>query len=1558
MPPKYVKKDQISHILLRPDTYVGSIRLRKTTEFVYEEGQITKKNIEFSPAILRVFVEALSNALDNVVRSKEEKIPCTAIKVTINNTEISIWNDGAVVPIEIHEEEGCYNHSLIFGQLLTGSNYNDEEERIVSGRNGYGIKLCLRTGTLVPKYDGNIAKVEDIKIGDELIGDDGTRRKVTNICNGHGKMYRITQERGDPYEVNESHMLTLRMPDHKVIFWNTGKGGWSVLWLDKNNKKIRCKTIRTERPEITCPVCQTSLEGNLRRHHERIHKNIDYVPLPRKSPTTTPDDTAENRQGLEHLTAFVSEIPDDNVIDISVKDYMKLPKWYTKRLTGFRGECVKWTEKDVYLDPYMLGLWLGDGSKTGYNIAINAKDDPEILQYIKKWCSQNDAVLTQGVSNKFNWNFSCKSTPGKKYKSPLRKDLGLYDLVENKHIPTEYIVNSRKIRLSLLAGLVDSDGHVHNDGSRITITQGLCNERLGNDIAYLARTLGFMCTKSIKKTQWVHEGELRRGIAILLNISGNDLEDIPTLLPRKKCKSPIRRNVSNNGPISIQQVEDNNYVGIEVDNNHRFVLEDFTVTHNCNIFSSSFGVEGCDPVNGKILTQTWTNNMRKTNGPVIKNTKLKRGYTKVTWSLDFAQFGLTEYTQDILSLYTKYVVDAAMLSSVKVYLNDEIISSNSLASYAKLYKNQSEESVAIKTKNCNVVVTPSDGEFEAISFVNGVYTKYGGVHVDGWAEEIFRPLVTKLSKKDGPKLKITDIKKFFRLFVVSTVVRPEFDGQEKNKLEHGEVEIIVKPSVFTNIKKWSVMTSIEDMINFKDMKELKKVERKKTGRVKVEKLDDANNAGGKNSEKCVLILCEGDSAGAYVVTGIDEGLCGVSGRDWIGVYPLRGKPLNTRNSSPKQITGNKIICNLIQALDLKYDLDYTVDANYKKLRYGKIALATDADVDGIHIEGLVINFIHSLYPSLLERKEPFIYSMKTPIARVKIPRKNDLVFYDERRYHEYLEKQRQKNKKVNAKYFKGLGTISEELVPETFGKKMVQYYTDEETDKAVNKAFHKKKADDRKAWLSEFDQDNYISLDDQDAESVMNVSDFIDGELIKFSHNDCKRSLPHCIDGLKEVQRKILYAVYKRKLFHNQDTLKVAQLGGYVAEHTNYHHGENSIFETIINLAASYVGHNNIPLLYRDGMFGTRLQGGKDAASPRYTFTKMDVLTELIYRPEDNALLDYVIDDGDSVEPYFYVPIIPMILVNGCSGIGTGWSCNIPCYNPLDIIKNVRTWLKNDGEVIFHDEEEDVEICILDELTPWYRGFIGEIEKQTKHKYITRGVIENGPRSTKRVTELPIGMWTQSFKDKCDDLRMDKSLKDYNQYSTNKSVDFLLTEGTMECDIETLKLHSYLHTSNMMMFNTKEQIKKFESPEQILDEFCKVRYNYYIKRKKHLIDSLEKELRVLGNKERFIREVVSGKLEIRNVKENVLVTELEKRKYDKIEDKYEYLLSMQMRSMTAERVGKIKNDYDSKKKILDGIRKTSEKEMWEKDLNELEDAYLKWIKIIEKEVVKNKKKKR
>ena len=986
----------------------------------------------------------------------------------------------------------------------------------------------------------------------------------------------------------------------------------------------------------------------------------------------------------------------------------------------------------------------------------------------------------------------------------------------------------------------------------------------------------------------------------------------------------------------------------------------------CNVFSVKFCVKGCDPNNKKLLDQEWTNNMRTTSGPKISNTRLKKGYTEVIWTPDFAKFSLKGYTKDIVRLYTKFVVDAAMLSKVSVYLNDNLIPFKNLSEYSKLYQNISEEKLYIKTKTTEVLVTPST-EFQAISFVNGVYTKLGGKHVDAWSEALFRPIVDKFNGKGGkktkktPKININDVKQFFKLFIVTTVVRPEFDSQDKNKLESPEIEAVVKRTHITAMSGWSVIDRIEDLIKAKEMTVLKKAE-KTSNKTKIDNYDRANKAGGKESKNCSLFICEGLSAKTYVVAGIEQGIYDLKGRDWFGILPLTGKLLNVRNATSTSIASNKVISNIIHAMGLKHGVDYTDDSNFKKLNYGKIIIVTDADVDGIHIEGLIMNFIHSLYPSLLQRKEPFLISMKTPICRIKKSGK-DMLFYDERRFHKWMAKQ---TTKIQVKYYKGLGTTKTEDVPDTFGLKMIEYKPDENSFSSMQKVFHKKHSDARKIWLSDYDPSvSHFSLDDIDKIKNMSITDFINWELIKFSHADCARSIPNGIDGLKESQRKILYSAKKRRLLYSGKSLKVAQFGGYTAEHSNYHRGEQNLFDTITGMANAFPGSNNIPLLYRDGQFGSRLTGGKDAASARYIFTKMDMLTQLIYRDEDEPLLTQVNDDGDLVQPEHYIPIIPMILVNGCiAGIGTGWSCNIPCYNPLDLINCIKTWIEYEGEVLVKDPDEDSIISMFPEISPWYRGFKGEIQKDSDNRYVTYGMIKESRRDTVEITELPVATWTSNFKSFCDDLKADKKLKEVLDYSTPKDVHFILRETPgFRCDLQTLKLHSYLYISNMVLFNEKNQLKKYDTIDQILDNFCQIRYTYYIKRKKYQIKVLEEELRYLGNKARFIREIIEKKLLIMNRKECDIISDLVDAKYDEDPKKaegeggYDYLLRLHVRTFTIEKVTSINNDISNLKNKLKKLKNISEYKMWLNELSEFEVVYGKWLKVIENEKVGKGKKK-
>jgi DNA topoisomerase-2 len=982
----------------------------------------------------------------------------------------------------------------------------------------------------------------------------------------------------------------------------------------------------------------------------------------------------------------------------------------------------------------------------------------------------------------------------------------------------------------------------------------------------------------------------------------------------------------------------------------------------CNVFSKKFIVKGLDPNSQKVLEQTWTNNMREITEPKITTTKLKTGFTKITYFPDFSQFGLKGYTDDIINLYTKYIIDAAMLTKVKIYFNEELINIKDLISYAELYEPLTDEKLLIKNKHSEVLICiSSSNEFSHISFVNGIYTRSGGVHLDAWCEEIFRPIVEKFNKKGKPQVNIKDIKQFFRIFVVSTIPNPEFSSQEKEKLEAPKIEVEIKNSEINKILKWGFISEIEDIIKMKEMTVLKKTEKKKKGYTKIEGLDQANNAGGKFASQCTLILCEGLSAKTYAVAGIEKGVYGKIGRDWFGILPLRGKLLNCRNSIPTTIAKNAVITDLIQALGLRHDLDYTDDKNYKTLSYGKVMLLTDADCDGLHISSLIMNFFHALFPTLLEREQPFIVSMATPIVRV-FNQKGDILFYDENKFKEFAKKQ---TKNFKSKYYKGLGTTKIEDVPDTFGLKMIEYKSDENISITMNKAFHKKYADIRKEWLETYDPNPTFSLDDKGEIVNMEISQYLNTELIKFSHDDCKRSIPSLFDGLKQSQRKILYAVKKRNLKYSCQSLKVAQLGGYVAEHTNYHHGEQNLYDTIIKMANEFPGSNNIPLLYRDGAFGSRTAGGKDAASARYIFTKMESITPFIFREEDDVLLEYLEDDGDKVEPKFYIPIIPMILVNGGSGIGSGWSSSVPCYNPLDIVKCVKIWIENDGKIILNDD--DSTLSLLPEIKPWYRGFEGNIESDG-NKFISYGVITKDKNKVE-VSELPIGLWTDNFKETCEDWIVNKQIKSMKNNSTPKKVKFLITESEdgINCSLTNMKLYTYLHISNMVLFNQKEQLKKY-SIDEIIQDFCVMRFEYYIKRKKYTLNNLNKELKHNQNKARFIEEIINKKLNIMNIEEEVVIKELEKRGYDKEikntdseeNSAYNYLLKLQVRTFTSNKVSELKEEIKRLENRIKIIKETSEKQLWLNDLIEFENEYKKWEKSMNendnKEIKKNKKK--
>jgi DNA topoisomerase-2 len=978
------------------------------------------------------------------------------------------------------------------------------------------------------------------------------------------------------------------------------------------------------------------------------------------------------------------------------------------------------------------------------------------------------------------------------------------------------------------------------------------------------------------------------------------------------------RSSSNYGNEEVREVSGKNGVGVKC----------------TNIFSSYFCVTGVDPNQKLKLTQEWTNNMTKTTEPKIRSC-LTNGYTEVKYIPDFKRFKLTKYPPEMYGLLKKMVIDiSSLLPEINVYFNGEKLPIKNLNSLSRLYYDDdfaSAYSLTIKYKGSDVVIVGSETSdvSQPVSFVNGQITSAGGQHVQSWTKTIFSALLealNKSSKKDKTKeIKLTkgDISSYFQFFIHSRVNKPKFDGQNKNFLKSPKVESNLEKSQLNKILKWPVITLIKDkVLRSKEFSALKKMEApKRKTIIKVDGYDPSNKMGTES----ILIVCEGLSAKSYAVAGIQTGIFGKKGRNHFGILPLRGKFLNVKNVSLAKIGANKVVSDLIKVFNLKFDTDYSQPQNYKTLNYGTLLILTDADKDGIHIKGLILNFLHELFPTLF-KKEGFIVSMETPIVKVFQKKgKDDLLFYDENTFEDY---RRDHNKLKNFKYYKGLGSIDTKDVSEFFGKKLVKYSFDNKAEQSINKVFKDENANDRKKWLNNFNPrvSNYcldllpeLKEKTKDGTTIKlinaKISDFMEYEMIKFSYEDCKRSLGGCIDGLKESQRKVIYAI--RKKFKKQtDFIKVAQLSGYVAEQTDYKHGEQNLCETIIKFAQDFVGGNNIALLEPSGQFGTRLEGGKDSSASRYIHTKPDKILKYIFREEDDPVLEYSAEG----EPVTFVPILPLILINGSIGIGTGWSCFIPQYNPIELVEYI------------HKKLSGLEMEPLD-LNPYYKNFKGKIKPcdEEKTKFTTYGKMKRIDDETIQVTELPIGMWTDKFKDQCYSLIEKGVMNQLINESTTDKVNFTLKNVQDTTDI---KLTSTLHTTNMVLFNHENVITKYHTINDIFEEYFKTRLHFYKLRKDHILAKLKDSVDLNENKLKFILKVVNNENFLKQ-EDEAIIDLLNEEHFLKVDNTFNYLLNIPVRGCTLNAVKVLRTTISKLKEELVELAKLTTNQMWLKELDEV-----------------------
>ena len=440
------------------------------------------------------------------------------------------------------------------------------------------------------------------------------------------------------------------------------------------------------------------------------------------------------------------------------------------------------------------------------------------------------------------------------------------------------------------------------------------------------------------------------------------------------------------------------------------------------------------------------------------------------------------------------------------------------------------------------------------------------------------------------------------------------------------------------------------------------------------------------------------------------------------------------------------------------------------------------------------------------------------------------------------------------------------------------------------------------------------------------ITQFLSDEYKEFAMYTIEnRAIPSVIDGFKPSQRKVIHVSNQIWKSGNEKTLKVFQLAGKVASDAFYHHGNSSLENAIITMAQRF--KNNAPLLEEDGQFGSLRS--PQAGAPRYIGTKLSDNFRLIYKDFD--LLVYKEEEGESIEPEYFLPIIPTVLINGSSGIAVGFASNI-------LNRDIKELIDSCQKIILGKK--------VKEIPPSLNNFKGEFiqDIENNKKWFIRGVFERVNTTTVRITELPPSMTYEKYEDILDKLVDSKDITSYED-NCKDNIDYTIKFSRSDLnnldDEKLLKLLKLEETTTEIYTTLDEsgKLKIFESTPEIIEYFINFRLEYYKKRKDFLLDKMNKELKVLSNRGRFIKAILDGKLKINNIPKLDIIKGIEDLKLEKIDDSYDYLLRMPIYSLTKEIYEKLKQDFLLKKEEIKKMEETDTKDMYLTDLSDLKKKF-------------------
>jgi DNA topoisomerase-2 len=1005
-----------------------------------------------------------------------------------------------------------------------------------------------------------------------------------------------------------------------------------------------------------------------------------------------------------------------------------------------------------------------------------------------------------------------------------------------------------------------------------------------------------------------------------------------------------------------------------------------------NIFSTKFEVVIENAIMKKKYTQVWQNNMLICNDPVIEKYTGKTSSVQINYDMDFKYFGYDKYPQEAFDLFRRHTLDASFTAKVLTYFNNQEYNYGDIKDYASLYFGEKVNTSILHTQELEnnvtleLLVMDAPDEGYHVSFVNCMMTKDGGVHVDAAFRAIGDRIVKLINEKTIKKLgkidekekkshmiTMADVKPHISLVLACKLVDPDFSSQSKTKLTKPTPKIVIADDDLKPILEWKLIDRLYAALDAKQFSTLTKTDGKMCGFLE---LKNGNDAGTRKSSQCALMCCEGKSPKGYINTyrsHIEHGT------DRIGILPLKGKCLNVMNADDKRVTKNEEIKELKLMLGLKEQVDYTQPENFKKLRYGRVVICADSDVDGKHSVGLIINFFYCRFPSLL-KVSGFLTYKRTPILRItkgKVIKK----FYTPREYDVWINNNDLTGWQV--KYFKGLGTSNNEDVKDDIkDERIVECINDDDTPDAMQLAFNSDLRHERKAWIT-----NWVERDDVDSMVKQPISLFINHEFILFSISNLKRAIPKLMDGCKESHRKILYGIHDSfgigPLNKSYTPDKVCDLDSYVSRKSNYHHGNEILSKVIINMAQNFVGSNNINLFEPNGQFGTRLENGEDASSGRYLHTWPSKIFPYIFVQDDQCLLKNLTDENKIIEPEIYHTVIPLILVNGTKGVATGFSTYIPCHNPLDIM----LWLK----------QRLAGAVTLPTIVPWYRGFEGTItiidRRTNKKKKInydeemleedddeSEEILDNDEQSVEEsdeqddvkqqgekyktnekpqlsfvvtgayhiltngnivITELPIGISpTKYYKKHLVPLIKNKKIKKVIDNCTISNIHFEIKGFVDNPTYKNLHLRKRYSLSNMVLLDKHDKPVRYDTANDIIEAFYNERLPVYAARKAYKLQYLQKIIDKLTIKIKFITAILNKQLTIQNVEKEVIYEQMKKLKippeiYDQAK-----LSSLNKNEITA-----LQTEITGYQNEMTTLSKLSEADLWLIDIKNLETKY-------------------